>query len=154
MLQCCEGSVWLILDTLCPCGTVACRWPKVWQISAAEPRQNQGCLHSAHQAWYCWTISFPPYGSNEWCYNVVKALCGWFWTHHVPVALSLAKSLADFSQSQANTRVVCTQHTKHGTAEPFHLFHMGPMSDVTMVVKALCGWFLKGHVLFSYLDKY
>jgi hypothetical protein len=27
--------------------------------------------------------------------------------------------------------------TKHGTAEPFHFFHMGPMSDVTML-RRLC----------------
>jgi hypothetical protein len=49
------------------------------------------------------------------------------------VALLLAKSLADFRQSQAKTKVVCTQHTKHGTAEPFHFIHMGPMSDDTML---------------------
>jgi hypothetical protein len=28
--------------------------------------------------------------------------------------------LVEFSQSQANTKIVCSQHTKHGTAEQFH----------------------------------
>jgi hypothetical protein len=36
-----------------------------------------------------------------------------------------------------NQKIVCNQHTKHGTAEPFHFFHMGPMSDVTML-RGLC----------------
>ena len=49
------------------------------------------------------------------------------------VALSLAKSLADnFRQSQAKIKVVCSQHTKKTTADPFHYLHMGPMSDVIM----------------------
>jgi hypothetical protein len=43
--------------------------------------------------------------------------------------------LADFSQSQATSNIVLSQHTKHGTAEPFHSFLKGPMSDITM----LCG---------------
>jgi hypothetical protein len=32
----------------------------------------------------------------------------------------------------AKTKVVCSQNTKHTTAGPFHLLHMGPLSDVTM----------------------
>jgi hypothetical protein len=47
--------------------------------------------------------------------------------------LLLAKSLADFSQSQAKTKVVCGQNTKQVTDEPFHFLHMGPMSDVTIL---------------------
>jgi hypothetical protein len=55
-------------------------------------------------------------------------------TMHVFLALSLAKrSLADFSKSQAKTKVVCTQHTKETTVGPFHLLHMVPMSDVAML---------------------
>jgi hypothetical protein len=42
------------------------------------------------------------------------------------------KSLADSSQSPAKTNKVYSQHTKHGTAEPFHFLHMSPMSDITM----------------------
>jgi hypothetical protein len=49
-----------------------CHWPKVWLISArtkpipkkyetSTPR-NQHCLT---------TISFPPYGSNEWCSHML-----------------------------------------------------------------------------------
>jgi hypothetical protein len=49
-----------------------------------------------------------------------------------PLALVLAKSFADSSQSQSKTKVVCIQHTKYGTAEPFHFLHMDPMSDITM----------------------
>jgi hypothetical protein len=47
----------------------------------------------------------------------------------------MAKSFTDFShQSLATkTKVVCSQHTKQGTAEPFHFLHMGPMSDVKML---------------------
>jgi hypothetical protein len=51
--------------------------------------------------------------------------------------LAKVKGLADFSQSPAKTKVSCSQHTKHGTAEPFHFLHIGPMSDVTMSRK-LC----------------
>jgi hypothetical protein len=29
--------------------------------------------HLVHQGNHCWTISFPPYGSNEWCYHAMKA---------------------------------------------------------------------------------
>jgi hypothetical protein len=39
--------------------------------------------------------------------------------------------------AKQNHKIVCSQHTKHGTAEPFHFFHMGPMSDVTML-RRLC----------------
>jgi hypothetical protein len=68
MLPCYEGSVWLILDMLCPLGTVAGQ--TFWQISArAKPKTNAVCLQPAHQGNHCWTISFPPYGSNEWCYH-------------------------------------------------------------------------------------
>jgi hypothetical protein len=55
----------------------------------------------------------------------------------VLLSLPLAKSLADFSQSQANTKIVCSQHTKHGTAEPFYFLHMGPMKDFTLL-RRLC----------------
>jgi hypothetical protein len=43
--------------------------------------------------------------------------------------------LIDFSQSQATTkmRIVTSQYTKHGTAEQFHSFLKGPMSDVTLL---------------------
>jgi hypothetical protein len=46
--------------------------------------------------------------------------------------MSLAKSLADFSQSQAKTKDFCSQRMKETTAGPFNFLHMGPMSDVTM----------------------
>jgi hypothetical protein len=49
------------------------------------------------------------------------------------LALLLAKSLADFSKSQAKTKVHCSQHTKETTIGPFHFLHMGPMSDVAML---------------------
>jgi hypothetical protein len=43
-----------------------------------------------------------------------------------------SKSLADFiNQSTAKTKIVCSHHTNHGSAEPF--LHIGPMSDVTMM---------------------
>jgi hypothetical protein len=38
-------------------------------------------------------------------------MCGWFWACHVLLALSLAKLLADFSQSQAKTKVVFAAST-------------------------------------------
>jgi hypothetical protein len=53
------------------------------------------------------------------------------------VTLPPDKSLADFSQSQAKTKVSCSQNTKHGTAEPFHFLNTSPMSDVTML-RRLC----------------
>ncbi len=53
--------------------------------------------------------------------------------------VSLAKHLADFTQSQAKTKVVCSQHTKETTAGPFHFLHMGPMSDVTMLGRLVRG---------------
>ena len=59
-------------------------------------------------------------------------------TPYVLLALWMARSLEDFSQSQAKTKFVHGQHSKHGTAEPFHFLHMGPMSDVTML-RRLCG---------------
>jgi hypothetical protein len=49
----------------------------------------------------------------------------------------LAKCLADFSQSQAKTKIVCRQHTKRGTAEAISFHHMGLMSYGTMF-KRLC----------------
>jgi hypothetical protein len=72
MLQCLEGSVWLILDMPCLLGTAAVQ--NVLEISTT---------------------------------------------------------------AKPNHKVVCSQHTKHGTAEPFHFFHMDPMSDVTMF-RRLC----------------
>jgi hypothetical protein len=45
--------------------------------------------------------------------------------------LSLAKSLADCSQSQDNTKDIFSQYTKETTAGPFLFLLMGPMSDVT-----------------------
>jgi hypothetical protein len=60
---------------------------------SSKQHQNQGCWQPVHQTWHCRIIPFPPYGSNEWSYSVKKALCGWFWTSHGPVALPLAKSL-------------------------------------------------------------
>jgi hypothetical protein len=55
------------------------------------------------------------------------------------VALALDKSLADFSQSKTKTKtkLVYSQNTKHGPAEPFHLLHMAPMSAVEML-RGLC----------------
>jgi hypothetical protein len=55
------------------------------------------------------------------------------------VALALDKSLADLSQSKTKTKtkLVYSQNTKHGTAEPYHLLHMGPMSAVDMF-RGLC----------------
>jgi hypothetical protein len=47
------------------------------------------------------------------------------------MALALAKSLADFNQSQAKTKLVYSQNTKHGPAEP------GPMSAAVML-RGLC----------------
>jgi hypothetical protein len=49
------------------------------------------------------------------------------------LALLLVKSLADFSQSEAKTKVVCSQHSKETTAGPFQFLCMGPMSDVVML---------------------
>jgi hypothetical protein len=46
------------------------------------------------------------------------------------------KSLADFSQSQAKTKLVYGKNTKHGTAEPLHCLHMGLKSDVTTALLA------------------
>jgi hypothetical protein len=53
------------------------------------------------------------------------------------VALALDKGLADLSQSQAKTKLIYSQNTKHGPAEPFHLLNMGPMSDV-VILRGLC----------------
>jgi hypothetical protein len=54
-------------------------------------------------------------------------------------------ALTDFSQSQAKTKVVCSQHTKQGTAEPFHFLHIGPMSDGTMLGRLCAADF--GHTM-------
>jgi hypothetical protein len=35
--------------------------------------QNWWCFWSKHLFSCCWTISCPPYGSNEWCFNVLQA---------------------------------------------------------------------------------
>jgi hypothetical protein len=51
------------------------------------------------------------------------------------------------SQNQANSKIVCSQHTKHGTAEPFHFRHMGLMSDVTMLMRLCVADF--GHAMCS-----
>jgi hypothetical protein len=55
----------------------------------------------------------------------------------VLLSLPLAKSLAEFRKTQAKTKIVCSQHTKHGTAEPFHFINMGPMNYGTML-RRLC----------------
>jgi uncharacterized protein YceK len=67
MLQCWEGSVWLILDM--PCALVTTAGQKFGRIQK-DPSRNQDCLQPAHQARNYWTISFHQYGSNEWCYKL------------------------------------------------------------------------------------
>jgi hypothetical protein len=42
------------------------------------------------------------------------------------------------AEEPSQNKDVCSQHTKYGTAEPFHFLHMGPMSDVAMS-RGLCG---------------
>jgi hypothetical protein len=75
MLPCYEGSIGLILELSCPLGTVAGQKFNWFQ---PEPSQyHQGCLKPVQQGnQHCWTISFPPHGSNEWCYHAMNALCG------------------------------------------------------------------------------
>ena len=73
MLQCWEGSVWLILDMPCLIGTAACQ--KFGRFVQAKPSQNQACLQPAHQAWHCWTIFSTLYMSIEWCFLVWPAWC-------------------------------------------------------------------------------
>jgi hypothetical protein len=53
----------------------------------------------------------------------------------------LAKSLADFNQSTAKTKIVYSHHTNHGSAEPFHFLHIGPMSDATMMRRLCVAYF-------------
>jgi hypothetical protein len=88
-----------------------------------EQSQNQGSLHPAHQK----KPMLDHFISSIWLQWMV------FWTCHAFLALLLAKSLADFGESQAKTKVLCTQHTKKDTTGPLHFFHMAPMSDVTML---------------------
>ena len=78
-----------------------------------EPSQNQGCLCPAHQEKHCWTISFPPYGSNEWCYHVGKALCGQFCTCQVCLELLLAKKFGRF-QPEPSQNQRCLQSAQQG----------------------------------------
>jgi hypothetical protein len=59
-------------------------------------------------------------------------------------------ALADSSQSQVKTKIVCCQNTKHGTAEPFHFLHMGPMSDVTMLGRLCVADFGHAMVFFAF----
>jgi hypothetical protein len=49
------------------------------------------------------------------------------WHQHQPKVWQIS------SRAKTKTKAVCSQNTKHGTAEPFHLFHMGPMSDITVL---------------------
>jgi hypothetical protein len=65
----------------------------------------------------------------------MKAVCGLILDMSRPLgaALLMAKSLADFSQSLAKTKVVCSQNTKHTTAGSFHFLHASPLRDVTML---------------------
>jgi hypothetical protein len=44
-----------------------CRWPKVWQISLRAKPKPMLFAASTPRKPLCWAISFPPYGSNEWC---------------------------------------------------------------------------------------
>jgi hypothetical protein len=55
---------------------------------------------------------------------------------------TLAKNVADFSEGQAKTKVVSSQHSKHGKAELFHFLHIGPMSDVTMLRRTKLNHFI------------
>jgi hypothetical protein len=50
--------------------------------------------------------------------TMLRRLCVTDFGHAMCLSGPLAKSLADFSQSQANSKIVCSQHTKHGNAEP------------------------------------
>jgi hypothetical protein len=86
IFPCYEEYAWLIVDM----SSWHCRRPKVWHISArAKPKPR--LFEASTPKKQLLTISFPPYGPNEWCYHVMKALYGWFWTCQVFLALSLAK---------------------------------------------------------------
>jgi hypothetical protein len=47
MLQCANGSLWLIWDTSCPFW--CCHQSRIWQISSIELSQNPGGLQPTHQ---------------------------------------------------------------------------------------------------------
>jgi hypothetical protein len=94
-------------------------------------------LQLKHQTQHCWTISFPPYVPNEWCYSVGMALCDWFRTGHAATynCYQRPKIWQITDRFKVKTKAVCRWNTKHGTAKSYHFLHMCPISDVTVL-----GW--------------
>ena len=177
-------------------------WPKFGRFVQPEPSQNQCWLQPAHIGNHCRTISFPKYGSNEWCYHIMKAMPGWFWTCHILLALctvagpkliTIQNQLRLFAasthrkpplehynfissisvqwvmlpcyegyvwlildmpcslgivagqrfgrfQPEPSQNQDCLQPAQT-TAGPFDIFHMDPISDVTMLCR-LCVWLI------------
>jgi hypothetical protein len=135
MLQCLEGSVWLILDMPCLLGTAAGQ--SLWQISATA-KQNHKIVCSQHTK----------HGTAEPFHffhmgpmsdvTMLRRLCLADFGHAMSLGTGASHKVWQISATaKPNHKVVCSQHRKHGTAEPFHFLHMDPMSDVTML-RGLC----------------
>jgi hypothetical protein len=94
-------------------------FPNVITISLfqPEPSQNQGWLQPAMHSQ---TFSFPPYGSNEWCYNVEKAVCVWFWTcHPCPRGTAAGQKFGRFQPEPSQNQGWLRQHTQHALPNHF-----------------------------------
>jgi hypothetical protein len=62
--------------------------------------------------------------------------------------LAAGDKFGRFHSEPSKNNVVCSQHTKKTTDEPFHFLHMGPMSDAIMLGKLCVAGF--EHVMSSW----
>jgi hypothetical protein len=86
----------------------------------------------------CWTISCPPYGSNEWCFNVLQAPGGPSVSIHATFWNDVVKSLAVCCKLWAKLDGISSHaDTLSVAAEPFHALQMDQMIDVSMCHKSI-----------------
>jgi hypothetical protein len=108
-------------------------WGKVWQVWSKSKPKLMPVPATIHLIRCCWTIPCPPYGSNEWCFNVQPApvgcsmsLCAVFWS-------AVGKVWQVWSESKPKLQwCFQPQYSLSHAAEPFHVLHMDLMSDVSM----------------------
>ncbi len=121
---------------------------KVWQVWSKSNIPNWWHFQLRHLIRCCWTIPCPPYGFNEWCFNVqpalVAVLChcmmcfGLQWEKFGrfeanPIDKRWGKVWQVWSKSKPKLRwCFQPQYTLSDAAEPFHVLYMDPMSDVSM----------------------
>ena len=126
---CSWWSIWAILISF-----LGLSWPNLGTLSG-NFSQNWCCLLSKHHISWCWTIPCHIWGR-------VQLVALWCETYLI-FGFDLAKPWqAACQQFSTKTDAVCCHSTISVDAEPYHVIHMGLMSDVVMwnmlLVAILC----------------